>query len=174
MSAFVVPKAHIDLLVDLGLRGPSGAQASGSWQVLYWFAASPTLETASELRRSARPQDADRIGEMLMLENVKSVNDRYEDSDDLPGPTDAYWLQKFKHKPQQYQLTAVEGLKAINCYGYQSCEHEGWEASEAYRYCQALRASLIHNLPGYDAATWKWSALAVEAAVLNRSAVQHG
>ncbi len=55
------------------------------------------------------------------------------------------------------QPTAVEGLSAIKCYEYQTCEHPEWEQSAAHAFCDALRDLLIGCLPGYEAAPWTWT-----------------
>jgi hypothetical protein len=38
---------------------------------------------------------------------------------------------------------------------YQSCEHPGWEESEARKFCQQLTEGAIARLPGYEAAAWE-------------------
>ena len=90
-------------------------------------------------------ETADKIGAMLWKENHKSVNYRYNEAKEAP----AY---RFTRRAQP--LSAVEALKAIDCLEYQSCEHKGWEKSEAKRFLDKLRGLLIHALPGYDAAPW--------------------
>ncbi|HUZ55086.1 MAG TPA: hypothetical protein VMU94_21490 [Streptosporangiaceae bacterium] len=76
---------------------------------------------------------------VLLAENRRSVNHRYAD-DEYQAP---------------YVFTEITGhldpiaiLKAISCYEYQSCEHPGWEASEARSFCEALRRRIIRWLPG--------------------------
>ena len=49
----------------------------------------------------------------------------------------------------------MQGLKALACLRYQSCEHPAWEASEAATFCQQLQAALIAGLPGYEDAAWE-------------------
>jgi DNA-binding winged helix-turn-helix (wHTH) protein len=45
-------------------------------------------------------------------------------------------------------------LKLIGYYERQSCGHQGWETSEARKFCEDLRLACIRSLPGYDAAPW--------------------
>ncbi len=97
---------------------------------------------------------------MLWAENVGSVSYRYSgDNDPLPGPIDFATEDAITYvwtRPA-YRMTAVEALKAIMCYEYQSCEHPAWPSTEAYRFCQALTGSLLHALPGMDDAPWSWT-----------------
>lgn len=149
MSAYVVSKAHIAALVRLGLAGPSGRTVSpdSAWYRIYWGSRSLDHETA---QRTAR---------MLADACVASVKYRYpDDTDDtLPGPMDHYWTDADLvfdiHGARP--LTAIEGLKALDGFGYQSCELPTWRESEAYQFCDSLRGALIATLPGYsDAETW--------------------
>jgi len=136
MSAFMVGKAHIDALVNLAQKHHS-----------YW---------SSDMRGLV--QDGDKLGQMLVAENVASVRYRYpkDKPEQLPGSTDH--LEPYRHSPFRSRLPSeVEGLKLICCYRYQSCEHPAWEASTAKRFCETLRETLIHALPGYDEAPWEWS-----------------
>ena len=44
--------------------------------------------------------------------------------------------------------------KQVDCYAYQSCEHDGWETSRAYKMCEAIKYSLLNNHPDYEDAPW--------------------
>lgn len=125
MSAFVHSKAHIDALVTLVLAGPNGIRPTD------WY--SPTELTP------------DQIGQMLWAENVASVNARYEEA----NPAETY-----TYTPGQ-RLKVIEGLKAVLSYEYQSCEHDGWDTSKAFRLMNAVKDRLINRLPGFgDAYGW--------------------
>jgi hypothetical protein len=50
------------------------------------------------------------------------------------------------------RLNPVAILKAIRCYEYQSCEHTGWETSEARLFCGAFRSRMIRMVSGYTTA----------------------
>jgi len=139
MSAFLVGKAHIDALVEAALRHQRIR--------LSWFdrdLADAWTESGCDLaryhallnahRHEATFDQADRIGRMLWLENLRSVQARYpSDIDgDLPGQeTRALAMAEYRYTPPQFRsrrtppLSAVEVLKAIRCYEYQSCEHAG-------------------------------------------------
>jgi len=100
MSAFVVPARHIDYLLTKGL-GPHVTRygpikwhvTDGEWKML-------TRETATE------------VGRMLLAENQRSVNARYQREDAPPS----YTFRPYR------DTTAVQCLKAIACYEYQACE----------------------------------------------------
>jgi hypothetical protein len=66
------------------------------------------------------------VASILMTENVKSVNYRY-DENDMPSMTYA-----LAHIPDPIPM-----YKLIGCYTYQACEHPGWEQSLAKLLCDA-------------------------------------
>jgi hypothetical protein len=153
MSAFMVSREHLDAMVRLSIR-------AGNWN-LTWYAEDPEECLMSEIRalhREATHAAADSIGRMLALENASSVLYRYPDHDNsefVPVWTtdDSYTYPSNVHRP-----SIVQGLKLIDCYEYQSCDHPGWKNSEARRFCEALRSYLIGQLEGYDEAPWEWTA----------------
>ena len=90
--------------------------------------------------------DANQIGEMLHAENVKSVNYRYGEAT-KPHFALCEWsaFQAFSH---------VQIIKAARCLRYQSCEHPGWEGSDACKLLQAIIGRCGQDTPGYDEAEW--------------------
>jgi len=128
MSAFILPASHINALV---------AYATGKGGFLTQF----DEQTAA--------------GAMLMRENIASVAYRYQDSADLPGPISTPDPEAYTFSRPARALSAVEAIKAANCYEYQSCEHPGWETSQAKRWIDKLRNVAINNLPGYADAAWE-------------------
>lgn len=44
--------------------------------------------------------------------------------------------------------------KLVDCYSYQSCKHDGWEASKAHEMCDSIKYHILSNHPDYDAAPW--------------------
>lgn len=121
MSAWIVSKKHIDLLVTAALSAK------------YMTAAGPVGDDPSAL------------GLMLWRENHFSVNSRYNETRMPEG----YKFTRFPGK-----IDPVVVLKQIACYEYQSCEHDGWKTSDAFKFCQALTSEMINALPGYEAAPW--------------------
>lgn len=168
MSAFIVDKSHIDALVAVALHGPK--DSSHQWEGPRWAAFDPdeTSRQEQEWREVGYSTNhtianvtPDQAGDMLTIENVRSITFRYPDTLDggpLPGPTVAYWDEPFQFALPSRPPTVVEALKLIDCFEYQACEHDEWSKSEAFRFCEALRRSLVGTLPGYDAAPWEWSA----------------
>ena len=151
MSAFIVSKAHIDTMVQAGLR--VGAPARGGF-TLRWRVGDPELGDVADLNSyhvaiqavtcELTRETAHRVGAMLWNENMRSVDHRYSEANDR---------EVYRFAPARVtDLVAV--LKTIDCYEYQSCEHDEWPASEAFTFCQALRRAVIHCLPGYDDAPW--------------------
>lgn len=129
MSAWVVEEEHIRVLVWAGLRISSD-------RLQWWY------------RRKWRYLDlreAARVGTMLMRTNVASVNYRYDENTSVP----------YHHRSPKHTTWSVgELLKALGCYEYQSCEHKGWNGSEAKKFCDALRIQLTHHVEGYEDGPW--------------------
>lgn len=144
MSAYLVNRYHIDMLIKAGLKQdhshPLGWKGPEGW-------ASLTRQTV------------DRAGRMLWTENLKSIAYRYPDdeSGERPGPiglTD-FEIAAYAWTDHQHDISAVQALKALDCYEYQSCEHPEWDTSEAKTFCESLHSHLIGLLPGYDEAAWE-------------------
>jgi hypothetical protein len=146
VSAWIVSKTHIDLLVTAGLH------FAGHRDRLRWYYGNPTR--SGELD----PSTAHIVGQMLWAENLASVAGRYpaDVSGQRPGPNDFEDEQvltyRFARVPGALDRAAV--LKALHCYEYQSCEHDGWQSSAAHAFCRALERSIVTSLPGYAAAPW--------------------
>ena len=142
MSAWIVTRAHIDVLVLASVQFTVPLDDTGS--------ARPVPLSSQALAAA---------GAELWAENHRSVHHRYDEHSAPPtyGPPTAEVL-----------LDPVTVVKAIDCYVYQSCEHPGWPGSRAARYCQRLRAAVMTGLPvaavggepgrpypaGWDAAPW--------------------
>jgi hypothetical protein len=99
---------------------------------------------------------ADNLGQMLWNENHESVNARYREDTETLG---------YAFVGMEAPLDPVVVLKAINCYDYQSCEHDGWEGSEAKFLMDWLRerlapkagllsADAVYELRAYSEAPW--------------------
>ena len=156
MSAYMLSRCHIDYLITAA-AGP-GRDHDGP---LRWRAGSP----AASHRLGRSGDDPTRVGRMLWAENWASVSYRYPDvltggsipreAPDFTGPRE---LADYRNRPYysgQMSPPPVKILKAIAGYEYQSCEHPGWDASEAAAFCEALRHRMIGYLPGWDEAdTW--------------------
>ena len=151
MSAYVVEKEHIDYLLTVGL----------DWKDLKWFVYDlpgdedymrgqpwgPTaIQSAQRRRRTLTLDTADAVGSMLWLENRRSINHRYDEEEEDP--------ELYLYESYGSPADPVAVLKAIRCFEYQSCEHEGWQTSEAKDFCDSLLYEAIRRLPGYEEAVW--------------------
>lgn len=145
MSAYVVHTEHIRTLIWAGIHFTTGTD-------LRWAVTDPdnaanpeTVERSFSFRRLNK-DTAPIVGQMLLDENTRSVNHRYDEGE----------LYVYNHaEPASTRWNPVEILSALACYEYQACEHPGWVTSEAYAFCQALRTALVHALPGYAEGPWE-------------------
>ncbi len=157
MSAFMVGARHIDALMTAGIE-----LLGNSWGRLRWLAPATeyaegthergepwgpnAIEECNKRRRELTVFTAGRTGAMLLAENRRSVDHRYDEHEE----EEPYTYNRFERR-----LSPVEVLKAIACYEYQSCEHPEWQESEAHAFCEAFRHAMIGKLPGYDEAAWE-------------------
>jgi hypothetical protein len=149
MSAYIVDKLHVQYLVEAAMSRRIGGGC------FYWCWGNPTLSSKLDC---ADKDTAAQIANMLWCENIKSVSTRYpnESSATLPGPTARDFTVQARdfNGVRWLQFSAVQVIKACDCYAYQTCEHDEWETSEAKAFIDALRSSAWHELPGYDEAEW--------------------
>lgn len=146
MSAYVVNLDHIAYLVQAGTSCRLGfTRGVLRW---HWGLDRRGPVPSSAVLRAGDLEQAQRVGQMLWDENVKSVEYRYPDS---AGLCDCRYPETV---PRFYTFAPVQVLKACDCYVYQSCEHEGWTVSEAKAYIDALQIHAWQALPGYEEAEW--------------------
>ena len=126
MSAFVVSHTHINAIVRWACRHNVAVQYGN-----------PT--------RSLRAGQEQEMAEILLAENVKSVNYRYKED----TPVDPIVYDAFAT-----DLRAIDVIKACQCLDYQSCEHPGWETSTAKKILDTIQRDAVTHLPGYDKAPW--------------------
>lgn len=134
MSAFVLADDHIDFLVSaVVVYSVHRADYEG-------------VRTWTEL------------GQLLLRENYRSVDYRYEDSASPGWPEGEQGLwESYRHRPVELEhLDPVQSIKVVQCYQYQSCEHPGWPDSEAKRITDRLLDRVIQQLPGMAEAAWVW------------------
>ncbi len=109
-----------------------------------------TLVGLGQLHLRIFGKEANDVGTELIRQNAKSVAARYREE-----PTSTGEGYEFQMTSAILNMKPVAGLKAIACYEYQACEDEGWERSQARKFCETLKATLIHALPGYSEADWE-------------------
>jgi hypothetical protein len=97
--------------------------------------------------------DVKDIAKVLWKENYKSVNFRYREN---------YRVSKFKNELPIVDISLVPLYKLINCWEYQTCEHEGHDRSKAWKMMQDLKLRILDNVMQwhqpfanqYDDAKW--------------------
>src|SRR4051812_37320093 len=148
----MVNKVHIDLLVYLAAIGPKEvAGGRGHWSPFRW------RHDGHDWTVDHEPANRTLVGRLLWTENARSVRARYEDADES-GMVDQEEIDLYVWEPPAnglagmpgchgYHATAVEGLKAVDCFEYQSCEHGGWRESSAFAYCDVMRRHLVAYVP---------------------------
>src|SRR5262245_4325164 len=109
MSAFVVDKIHIDVLVSAGLR------FSRPDMPMRWYLDDDACSHA------LTDETATKVGQMLWRENLRSVNYRYQENE----PETLYRFVPLPGRPDP-----VKVLKALSCFEYQACETPDWRQSE--------------------------------------------
>lgn len=114
MSAFVVSQSHLDAIISNAGKFTNRISLP---------------EGILEL-----PNDADEIGQILLDENVRSVNYRYKENEPAP---EYHW------KPSTHNLGPVELLKVIGCLEYQSCECPDYPVTLAAVALAAIKAACI-------------------------------
>ena len=153
MSAFIVGTDHIDFLVSAACR----------YEITYYSGRSKSANPIDWKRVRVDHANADEIGSMLMGENLASISHLAY----APEIAQAM-LQRQQAAIAGYrmrsvaigvpgQTAALDVLKAAACLRYQSCEHPGWEGSDAEQFLAVLEARAINLLPGYSSAQWEWS-----------------
>lgn len=137
MSAFLLDYAHINALVTF-------CTTSRDWK--FWaykeYGGLPDWDFEQQM------------GQLLIRENVRSLQARY--SDYMAVEEGQAYVCDYQFKPKQ--LSAVELLKACDCYDYQSCETDDYHSTTAAKLVDRIRKSAIGNLPGYEAAPWSIAA----------------
>ena len=146
MSAHMVEQTLVDVLVAAAIERPHGITAPENRAPMrrIIFAHNDTPQN-----HECHPIEADSIGQMLIDENLASVQTLYprilDNPDDTPGPRPCYWTE-----PYMYQGTParspLQALEALNHYEYQACERQTWHHCEARRFCIDLREEMIRYL----------------------------
>lgn len=127
MSAFLVSDTHLNYLVSY----------ASLHRVSYWDKkAQRRIEVFGEEQAAFN---------LLFGANVESINERYQEN--TPPMPSKFLLDAGHFDP-------VQVIKACNCYDYQACEVDDYEATLAAHLVDAIRSEAIRHLPGYEAAEW--------------------
>jgi hypothetical protein len=127
MSAFIVSKTQINALVRF-------ASTNG---VIFFYG--PTSQ------RWNVSGNEDATAQLLLDENVRSVNFRYKEEGEAG---------QIVYQLDAPELTAVQVIKLAQCLEYQSCETPDWEGTMAKKFLDAITSLAITKLPGYEEAPW--------------------
>lgn len=98
----------------------------------------------------------EQIFPLVVRENVRSLQARYPAS-----PETWEGAELMTYRPQRAEDAHYpQRLKALHCYQYQSCEHNGWMRCKVRRATDdAIRVianEIAQRLPAYDHAVWGW------------------
>lgn len=141
MSAYIVDKKHIQYLI----AAMQSRRICQSYGFSYWNGTDRVQVGAGNLEACAK------VGTILWQENVKSVNARYREQTDLA----LYTITERDVIYSDWQeIQPVEVIKACHCLEYQSCEHSGWQQSEAKAIIDTLIKASCTALVGYSKAAW--------------------
>lgn len=121
MSAFIVSDTHINSLVRYASRH----------KLSVYFNRQLGFPFGKERLNVYDNEQA--IAQILLDENVKSVNYRYRDNE----------VMSITYDRAAPILTAIEAIKAAQCLRYQSCEHSDYEDSIAFKLIEAIITDAI-------------------------------
>ncbi|MFG3343368.1 hypothetical protein [Glycomyces sp. NPDC048151] len=153
MSVIRVSKNCIDILVTAASWSDWRYEGPGD-EPFYW---EMPKEDGSVERRYLRSQKPDRVGAMLDWANNVAYGNRYnERAVKVP-----YVFKKVEGcnpklvEPEQRPYLVASVMKEIQFYEYQTSEECGWEKTEPYVFCQALRQHVTSFLwTGVDSIPW--------------------
>ena len=132
MSAFIVSDTHINALVRYASRH----------KLSVYF--NRQLGFPFGKQRLNVHDNEQAIAQILLDENVRSVNYRYRDNE----------VMSITYDRGAPILTAIQAIKAAQCLRYQSCECDDFEESIAFKLIEAIIADAIPRLDGYESAQW--------------------
>jgi len=130
MSSFIVTAAHINAIVTAATKTSDGRGVS------YYFKGDTTYINA---------ETAEFIARTLYIENVRSVNYRYNERTRFNGF--AFELDTVKRSP-------IAIIKLVNSLEYQSCERPDFAKSEAKAILTAISTAMVRQIDGYNGAAW--------------------
>jgi hypothetical protein len=151
MSAYVVEKEVIQYIIEAAKQQDMGVGKD----VL------PKIFVDWKRIKDMTPEELDALGQMLWDENVRSVEYRYQESDNsdgLPGEdTSKPKEDRFYYvhgEPIFDRITLGQTMKTLHNYAYQSCETPDWETTPAFKFVMAVAWDAGTLIPGYEEAVW--------------------
>lgn len=143
MSAFYVGEAHVTAMLSAAHRHQHGVWVPAG-------IAGPDWPHGRTLGKGQNASDMTALGLELLRENRNSLAARYPSDFEtmMDGNLNAYRFRMDLHALNRLHPAEVAAM--IDCYEYQSCEHEEWKTSDARKWCDWLRRVLWSLLPEYN------------------------
>jgi len=143
MSAYVVDPLTIDFLIAYCLTRRN--------RLHVYHDLAPSVFGTGPGGVEINEQTADRWGQVLQDENVRSVQYRYpqDTRDTLPGPSDLEDVYSYRHVHTtglSGPIKPVDVLSVLRCYEYQACETPDWKETLAAALVEAIRHHAISAL----------------------------
>ena len=153
MSAYVLDPVHINLIVG---SLEKGAKDSASLQ--RHFPALKYVEGMDALYADI-VADPEEVGKTLYAMNVNAVEQRYPDSDKLPGRySDGKNLDEYRYESYLFKpLNIIQVYKIVGSYLYQCSEGDVpslplFKMMQRWRCALAMR--IVESMPEYEQAPW--------------------
>lgn len=146
MSAFICSDDHIKALAIF-----AATRQHSSWRVDPRYIDGLPCPEACSIENLCRDELATLYAQVLLAENVRSVNHRYRESEH-------HSIKVSDSDCMKLQQKAVQILKMLDCLEYQSCETSNYYETVAHKLLSALRRAAIRALPGYNDAAWTFDA----------------
>lgn len=140
MSAFQVPKSHILYLV----AAATSPTIVRPWHQVSWSDPSG----ARHMIGGGDATEAARIANVLAAENARSVDHRYPNGSNGPAGRDVF---EPRDMCRVMACDAAQVIRACDCYNYQACETDDYDATEAAAFIRAVRESAVNRLVESDA-----------------------
>lgn len=155
MSAYNVSDAHLVYLVsvfaDLHTRDGHLCLTTGEAPTLDGVTPIGRQDILGRIHWDLDPnchRGARVLLDRLARENRRSVASRYNEAEEpMPAHPRAFPIVRVRDVS-----SVARAIKALDCYEYQACEHDGWAASEVAAWCSQLRRALVRRIPGFEAA----------------------
>lgn len=132
MSAFIVGDYHINYLLNWAMRN-------------HYF----HINLGDVEYSGTEPGHMEYLGNVLKQANYASIDARYGDGE--ASPFSPLQFEILVHD----EITALQVIKACDCFDYQACEVDDYERTDAARIIDCIRGSAFHRLQGYDDAQWE-------------------
>lgn len=152
MSAYMVSHEHINTILATTL-----ALSMQMEHPEFWLPPSISDSVYGDRPRTPTRDQMTGLGQFLLGANAKSLDARYGhhgprggdmyDEDHVSGYV-------FQPEPRKAAHDAGYLAKMLACYEYQACEFDGWEQSEAKKWCNWARDCALRAMPSYKAAPW--------------------